>query len=63
MLTYQVQGSGVVTSMIIYKTTENSFSDDNDSANLFLFNVRTWRCRYNEGVVFIFLYERLKMSV
>ena len=35
MLTYQIQGNGRVTSMVIYKTTENSFSDDNDSANFF----------------------------
>ena len=63
MLTYQVQGNGRVTSMIIYKTTENSFSDDNDSANLFLFNMRTWRCRYNENIASIVLYERYKSSV
>ena len=32
MLTYQIQGNGRVTSMV---TTENSFSDDDDSANFF----------------------------
>ena len=43
MPTYQVQGKGRVTSIIIYKTTENTFYDDENSANikLFLFNVRT----------------------
>ena len=48
MLTYQVQGNGRLSSMIIYKTTENSVSDDNNSANVILFNVKTWRCIYND---------------
>ena len=51
MLTYQVQGNGkfiCLSSMIIYKTTESAVSDDNNSANVFLFNVRTWRCIYND---------------
>ena len=57
MPTYQVPGNGRVNSMIIYKTTANSFSYENDSANLFHLNVRTWRCEYNEDIAFIVLYE------